>query len=519
MSSISRLMTVGLVASLAACDGSSSNSNESTVCNGSEQAPERLFLQQLTSDSVIIKWRGEADSVCVGTDPDALLVDVEAQTTAGDHKEALITDLDADTRYYYSVGSASATPEAAGQDFKTAPAAGELGADGSVVIWLVGDSGTATEGSEEPVEGGAEGETEFVPDHPGEAAAVRDGFLTYAAANELELDLFVMLGDNAYEVGADANYQGAVFDLYTQVLSGVPVWPTIGNHEMGMGDLVISPTFTYTGPGLSSDSDPGTYDDGDDSTEDAGMPYLDIFTLPTNAEVGGIASGTEQYYSFDYANVHVVSLDTQLTARDDEQRATMRTWLIDDLSSNSSDWTVVIFHHPPYSKGKNHDSDDGEDSGRDRPQFDVRVEFTEIFEDYGVDVVYSGHSHSYERSYYLVGHTGTSDTFDANVHAELDGEGQPSLGNGANTYAQISAGSGADDKVVYTVNGASGKADNDGTLDHPAHRAFEEDIDNGYHSNGLAILGSVVIEATDVELTASYIDVDGAVLDAFTITR
>ena len=39
------------------------------------------------------------------------------------------------------------------------------------------------------------------------------------------------------------------------------------------------------------------------------MPYLNIFSLPTNGEVGGLPSGTEQYYSFDYANVHIVSLD------------------------------------------------------------------------------------------------------------------------------------------------------------------------------------------------------------------
>ena len=35
----------------------------------------------------------------------------------------------------------------------------------------------------------------------------------------------------------------------------------------------------------------------------------------------------------------------------------MMDWLLADLGSNSRDWTVVIFHHPPYTKGANHDSD------------------------------------------------------------------------------------------------------------------------------------------------------------------
>ena len=43
--------------------------------------------------------------------------------------------------------------------------------------------------------------------------------------------------------------------------------------------------------------------------------YYDSFTLPTGGEAGGLASGTEAYYSFDYANVHFVCLDSQDTDR------------------------------------------------------------------------------------------------------------------------------------------------------------------------------------------------------------
>ena len=39
-------------------------------------------------------------------------------------------------------------------------------------------------------------------------------------------------------------------------------------------------------------------------------PDYDIFTLPKQGEAGGVASGTEAYYSFDYANVHFVCLES-----------------------------------------------------------------------------------------------------------------------------------------------------------------------------------------------------------------
>ena len=147
--------------------------------------------------------------------------------------------------------------------------------------------------------------------------------------------------------------------------------------------------------GISTSADPDSYDSTGDGPDAYGLPYLNIFSLPSRGELGGVPSGTEQYYAFDYGNVHIVSLDSQLSNRDKDQRAAMRDWLIDDLSANQLDWTIVIFHHPPYSKGSNHDSD------REQNEIDMRQTFAPVFEDYGVDVVYSGHAHSYERSWYV----------------------------------------------------------------------------------------------------------------------
>jgi len=504
--------TTLLCAALAGCttlaetDPSNSNVGETAV---EPTQPSRLFLQQVGSDSAIVKWRGAASRLCLAAQAIELSQNprcIDARDSDGDHREVLIDTLAADTDYYYAVGGYRVDS----YQFRTAPVKGSLPADGRVHVWLLGDSGTATEQY-----GGRY-------THPGEAQQVLDGFVQYNNAERGEaLDLILLLGDNAYTDGTDAQWQGAVFDLYREQLSGAALWPTIGNHEMGVGKLTL-PTGTGHFPGGSTSANPNDFMSRDNLTPRR-IPYLDIFTLPTAAEVGGVPSGSEQYYAFDYGNVHFVSLDSQLTARDDSQRLAMKQWLISDLSSNQLDWTVVIFHHPPYTRGS-HDSDSKPASllGIDQPIIDMRVEFTPIFEDYGVDFVYGGHSHSYERSYYLNGHTGDADSFDAGVHAELTAAGAPAKGYGEESYPQSSANSQQDDKVVYTVAGSSGKVSlhrsgrSDGELDHPAHIVQPLDAE-GRH--GLAELGSVVLDAEATTLTARFINERGEVMDIVVIRR
>ena len=483
----------------------SDNDNDNKKCSGAETPSERLFLQQLSDTSVIIKWRGEAIAACIGTLQDKLKIYGEATETESGDKEVLFTGLKPEILYWYSIGAARTAPD--DQFFVTAPEVGALPADLNTRVWLIGDSGT-----------GGDDERE---EHEGEAAEVLAGMRAYIAKDGEPVDVFMMLGDNAYYVGSDFNYQQAVFETYPELLKQVSVWPTIGNHEMGIGDPLPA-------PGLSQSPDPDSYV-AVNGEAPSRMPYLDIFTLPTKAEVGGVPSGTEQYYSFDYGNVHFVSLDSQLTARDPDQLAAMKAWLIDDLSSNSADWTIVIFHHPPYSKGANHDSDDTEKvGGFDMPQQWMREAFVPVFDSYGVDLVYNGHSHSYERSFYLTDLIGKSDTYSAARNAELvDGDPKrPASGRGDEAYEQLSPTSGGiDDRVVYTVAGNGGKADSDsGITDpaqwllHPAMIGQPADTQTP-RRRGLAVIGSVIVDAGENKLVASFIDANGEVLDRFTINR
>ena len=120
----------------------------------------------------------------------------------------------------------------------------------------------------------------------------------------------------------------------------------------------------------------------------------------------------------------------------------------------------------------------------------------------GVDVVLSGHSHGYERSFLLNGHYQTSGTLTAEM--VLDGGDGNINGDGAYQKQYPTA---ANDGTVYSVVGASGKVTRDVGLDHPA-MVFSEPR-----------LGSMVIDVTDKTLKATYIDNFGNARDGFTIEK
>jgi acid phosphatase type 7 len=130
--------------------------------------------------------------------------------------------------------------------------------------------------------------------------------------------------------------------------------------------------------------------------------YFDVFTLPKNGEgnapLRGVASGTEAYFSIDIGPVHIITLETMMM----HSNETMMDWLLADAQAargNGAKWLVTMFHHPPYSHG-NHDSDFQQD------MTNVRTKIVPLLEAAGVDLVLSGHSHSYERSYFIRGHYG-----------------------------------------------------------------------------------------------------------------
>jgi len=88
----------------------------------------------------------------------------------------------------------------------------------------------------------------------------------------------------------------------------------------------------------------------------------------------------ERYYTFAKRNVRFFVLDSDYF--DDRQRS----WINDALRGSRDEWKICYFHHPLYSNG-----------GRHGAQVDLRVMLEPILTRYGVDVVFSGHDHVYER--------------------------------------------------------------------------------------------------------------------------
>lgn len=404
------------------------------------------YLQKGSTDRVTVRWRTDVAAnsrVQFGAAPGNLTSIVDDPAMVTEHLVEL-TSLSAATTYYYSIGTTAGV--LAGDDsnhfFVTHP---PIGTDQPLRIWVLGDSGTANSN----------------------AAAVRNAYETFTGATHT--DLWLMLGDNAYNTGLDIEYQAAVFDMYPAMLRKSVLWPTLGNHDA-----------------VNADS-PG----------ESGV-YYNIFTLPRAGEAGGIASGTEAYYSFDFANVHFICLDSEDTP-DRTVGGLMLTWLQNDIAATSQDWIIAFFHHPPYTKGS-HDSDNPGDSlGRMQ---DMRQNALPILEAGGVDLVLTGHSHSYERSYLLDGHYGLSGTL---VPAMiLDGGDGRQAGDGA--YTKSGPGPVANQGAVYAVAGSSGQISG-GSLDHPAMFI------------SLNTLGSMVLDIDDQRMDAIFLSSTGSQDDSFTLIK
>jgi len=399
------------------------------------------YLQTGTPSSIVVRWRTNAPSnsqVTYGPSPANLVLSATDAAATTEHVVTL-SGLSANTRYYYAVGSTTETVAGGDADhsFVTSPT---VGTSVPTRIWVLGDSGTAD----------------------ANAQAVRNAY--YSFAGSTQPNLWLMLGDNAYESGLDSEYQAAVFNMYPSTLKQSVLWPTLGNHD---------------GTAANSSNQSG--------------PYYDMFTLPKAGEAGGFASGTEAYFSFDYGNIHFINLESFETDR--SATGPMMTWLQSDVNSTTQKWIVAFWHHPPYSKGS-HNSD------TEIELVEMRQNALPILEAAGVDLVLSGHSHAYERSFLIDGHYGTSNTFTASM--KKDGGSGRLDGTGA--YHKPTAGKAPHEGAVYTVAGSSGQASG-GTLNHPAMFI------------SLNLLGSMVLDVNDLRLDAKFIDNTGTVRDYFTIEK
>jgi predicted phosphodiesterase len=203
-------------------------------------------------------------------------------------------------------------------------------------------------------------------------------------------DLVFICGDIVYPRGLGSNYLQYFFPVYnaehTPLLRSIPFVAAPGNHDLGISSEAL---------------------DGLDRYPDA-MAYFYDFAEPLNgspavagslrhAVVGGggphraafLQAAGNQFprmvnFSFDYGAAHWTVLDSNYY--EDWNNRSLRDWVHHDLHNSHARWKFVAFHHAPFHSSNAHQED----------QWMRRL--CDIFESEGVDVVWAGHVHNYQRS-------------------------------------------------------------------------------------------------------------------------
>ena len=416
------------------------------------------YLQVSTPTSMMIRWRTDvavASKINFGLSQNTLTSSKSDDSRRTEHI-ITIDNLKPETKYFYSVASGNTILQASDDNFfVTSP---PIGSEKKLTIWALGDMGMGTESQKK----------------------VYQQYLKYV--DKKHTNLWLLMGDNAYAQGIDWEFQQRFFEYYqTDILMKQTVlMPTPGNHD-------YSPT-------------PNNY-----KIEDPLIAYFNIFSFPTKGEAGGVPSGSKAFYSYDYANIHFISLDSygregadrSMFSKDSQQMI----WLEKDLKANKQKWTIVYWHHPPYTMASRNS-----DSEVDLKT--IREGVVPILDKYKVDMVLNGHSHVYERSQMMKGHYGLAASFNQKLNSASTSTGLYNSSKDSCPYIKDSK-IADNEGIIYVVNGCG--AANSGSVNNLTHKAM-------VYSNKTNA-GSMYIEVEGNRLDAKFITEDGSVKDQFTILK
>jgi len=174
---------------------------------------------------------------------------------------------------------------------------------------------------------------------------------------KVNFDFVIMLGDNIYGGHSPSDFTRKFEVPYKALLdAGVKFYAALGNHDNPDDERLYKP-----------------------------------FNM-----------GGERYYSFKKGDVAFFALDSNY------MDPAQLSWVEQNLRQSQAKWKICYFHHPLYSDGKSHG-----------PDMDLRSQLAPMFERYGVNAVFSGHEHVYERMkpenniyYFILGNSGKLMTHD-----------------------------------------------------------------------------------------------------------
>lgn len=413
------------------------------------------YLQAATPTTMTVRWRTnvfDRSRVKYGIKSDSLTWQTDDSTLVSEHIIKL-TGLKPYTKYYYTVGNLADTTLQGDESnyFFTLP---EKDSEQLIRIAGFGDCGNNSINQR----------------------LVRDEMMKAIA--DKPINAWILMGDNAYSDGSDAEYQAKFFNLYKDsFLKNYPLFPCPGNHDYR--DLQSAP-----------------------AADNNKIAYFQNFTMPTLGEGGGVPSHTQAYYSYNIGNVHFLSLDSygpDTKGKHMYDQGEQVEWVKKDLAANKSKWVVAYWHHPPYTMGS-HNSDTEKDL------ISIRENFIQVLENEGVDLIICGHSHVYERSKLLKGHYGKEADFDAKIH-ELNSS--TALYDESKNSAPYLKSKQNNQGTVYVVSGSAGALG--GHKPEYPHNAM-------YYSNH-EIGGAVMLEVEGNKLDLKWICSDGKIRDQFTMMK
>ncbi len=196
------------------------------------------------------------------------------------------------------------------------------------------------------------------------------------------------------------------------------------------------------------------------------------------------------YYSFDYKNIHIVSIDPYI---DYSQGSSQYRFIENDLRNSASDpkidWIFVMEHKPMYTSPTKHPADST-----------LRDVFHPLFEEYGVDIVFNGDNHNYQR------------TFPLKYNGEGDGSNPIQPSTNINNYEE-------DAGVIYVTTGTAGRSHYEITQQAP-FVANQDDVHFGFLNidiNDKIVKG--IFYANNNNHGYNYVDYENNIIDTFTISK
>ncbi|MBV8805939.1 MAG: metallophosphoesterase family protein, partial [Sinobacteraceae bacterium] len=333
-----------------------------------------------------------------------------------------------------------------------------------------------------------------------------------------ESDLILDTGDNVYTVGSEDNYRDFFFPVWNSDVdsneTGAPILrnrlflPVDGNHDQGSTGVSANlladnaaPTFSGNlsgGDALSFFNDfyfpqngPAGFDiqnawnvttsvptgftltyQGKSYTSPAAIAAFRSSTQVDTGKGPSVQIDHQSNYSFDYGNAHFLYLDANPHLFNDNlpggsvfntapptfvpYPTALGQWVINDLDSSKQPWKVVVYHQPAFTSG-------------DATLVNNQMRhIAKLLEDHGVNVVFNGHDHNYQRSLPIraTDRTGATPSTTAGspavlVDQQFDGS-QHTVPDG----------------VLYLIEGAGGNRDFDGDLAPPRGSGLGVDQDD-----------------------------------------